>query len=44
MQGNRNRTEVAKIGMEAQSDYDKLLDECYKELLALAKTIGKKNF
>ncbi|XP_067665705.1 recQ-like DNA helicase BLM [Haliotis asinina] len=41
--GNRSRTEVAKIGQEAQSDYDKLLDECYKELLAMAKTIAREH-
>ncbi|XP_046571686.1 Bloom syndrome protein homolog [Haliotis rubra] len=40
---SRSRTEVAKIGQEAQSDYDKLLDECYKELLAMAKTIAREH-
>ncbi|XP_046358869.2 Bloom syndrome protein homolog [Haliotis rufescens] len=41
--GSKSRTEVAKIGQEAQSDYDKLLDECYKELLAMAKTIAREH-
>ncbi|KAK7481319.1 hypothetical protein BaRGS_00027399, partial [Batillaria attramentaria] len=48
VQGGRKRSEVCRIGQEPQTSRQQLVEECYKELIALAKTIatehGSKNY
>ena len=41
VQGNRKKTEGDRIGKQPESDHDKLVNDCYSELIAVAKDIGK---
>ncbi|XP_041370771.1 Bloom syndrome protein homolog [Gigantopelta aegis] len=41
VQGNKKKTETGRIGKQPESDHDKLVDECYNELTAVAKDIAK---
>ncbi|OWF37785.1 Bloom syndrome protein-like [Mizuhopecten yessoensis] len=43
VQGNRSRSAVAKIGRGTVSKHDNLVEECYTELLELAKTIAQEH-
>ena len=41
VQGGRKRSEVSRIGQEPQTSRQQLVEDCYKELVTLAKTIGQ---
>ena len=40
VQGSRKRTEVAKIGKEPVSKRETLIEECYAELVEMAKVLS----
>ncbi|XP_076443905.1 uncharacterized protein LOC143282199 [Babylonia areolata] len=48
VQGGKKRSEACRIGQEPQTNRQQLVEDCYKELVALAKTIatehGSKNY
>ncbi|KAK7116772.1 hypothetical protein V1264_002393 [Littorina saxatilis] len=48
VQGGSKRSEASRIGQEPQTNRQQLVEDCYKELVALAKTIatehGSKNY
>ena len=41
VQGGRKRSEASRIGQEPQTNRQQLVEDCYKELVTLAKTIGQ---
>ena len=41
VQGGRKRSEANRIGQEPQTNRQQLVEDCYKELVTLAKTIGQ---
>ncbi|XP_060083863.1 recQ-like DNA helicase BLM [Ylistrum balloti] len=43
VQGNRSRSEATKIGRNTVSNQDRLVEECYTELLELAKEIAQEH-
>jgi hypothetical protein len=43
VQGGCKRSEASRIGHEPQTNRQQIVESCYKELVAMAKTIGQYN-
>ena len=41
VQGARKRSEANRIGQEPQTNRQQVVEGCYKEIVAMAKSIGK---